>query len=222
MRSLARVSVIVPAYNAAGSLAGAVGSIRAQRCAVDVTVIDDGSTDATAQIARAAGVRVRHQENRGPSAARNAGLAGAEELVAFLDADDLWPAHSLAARLRYLHAHPEIDIVQGHIQDLWPGLGVAGRDRLDPPRTGFNLGCALFRRAVFDAVGPFDESLRTGEDIDLLVRAEAHGHRRHLIPDVTLLYRRRPHRDVGAYRRHVANLAGAIKRTLDARRRRED
>jgi glycosyltransferase involved in cell wall biosynthesis len=216
------VTVIVPAFNAAGALAEAIRSIREQRCAIELVVVDDGSTDDTARVARDGDARVLRQENRGPSAARNAGLAVASApLVAFLDADDLWPLGSLAARIAYLDAHPDAHYVQGRIRDLWPGLAATGGDQLDPPRSGFNVGCALFRRALFDAIGGFDDSRRHGEDVDLLVRAAAHGQRPGRIADVTLIYRRRLYDDVGAYRRHIANLTGAVKRTLDARRRRD-
>jgi len=216
------VTVIVPAFNAADVLAEALRSIGEQRCAVEVVVVDDGSTDATAAVARACGARLLRQDNRGPSATRNAGLAvAATPLVAFLDADDLWPAGSLAARIAYLEAHPDAHYVQGRIRDLWPGLAPTGGDQLDAPRSGFNVGCALFQRALFDTIGFFDESRRHGEDVDLLVRAAAHGQRRGRIADVTLIYRRRLYDEVGAYRRHIANLTGAVKRTLDARRRRD-
>lgn len=219
-----RVSVIVPAFNAESVLAEAIRSVDEQGYDdLEIAIVDDGSTDGTAAVAAALGGRVRclRQENRGPSAARNAGLAAtAGEIVAFLDADDLWPERSLEVRLEFLASKRDCTIVSGRVRDLWPDLLGPGRHQLDPPRAvhSFNVGCALFRRSLFGAIGGFDETLRYGEDVDLLVRAAARGLRRHCLDDVTLIYRRRLADDIGAHRRHIRNLARAVKRTLDDRR----
>ncbi len=219
-----RVSVIVPAFNAETVLVEAIRSVDAQGYGdLEIAIVDDGSTDRTADVAAALGGRVRclRQENRGPSAARNAGLAATTgEIVAFLDADDLWPERSLEVRLEFLARNRDCAIVGGRIRNLWPDLLGPGRHQLDPPRAtySFNVGCALFRRSLFDVIGGFDEALRNGEDVDLLVRAAARGLHRHYLDDVTLIYRRRLADDIGAYRRHILSLTRAVKRTLDDRR----
>jgi hypothetical protein len=193
MRTAAMVSVVIPACDAAEVLGAALASVRAQGEALEVIVVDDGSRDDTARVAVAGGARVLRQANRGPSAARNAGLAVANApLIALLDADDRWPPGSLAARVAALAVAPDAAWVQGRLCDCWPGLGADGGDRLDPRRYGFNLGAALFHRALFDAGGGFDETPRHGEDVDLLVRAAAAGVLRARIAAVTLHYRRRP------------------------------
>ena len=98
------VSVPIPAYNASATLARALDSVAAQRIeGLDVVVVDDGSTDATAAIAAAhplaPGV-IRHEANRGSSAALATALAAARfDRVAFLDADDEWLPGKLAAQL---------------------------------------------------------------------------------------------------------------------------
>ena len=95
MTSPPLVSVIIPSYNYAGFLLHAVSSVLQQRCPqveVEVIVVDDGSTDNTAEVARSFGPDVHYiyQENQGLSAARNAGLHAARgDFIAFLDADDL-------------------------------------------------------------------------------------------------------------------------------------
>lgn len=219
-----RVSVIVPAFNAETVLVEAIQSVDAQGYDdLEIAIVDDGSTDGTADVAAALGGRVRslRQENRGPSAARNAGLAATTgEIVAFLDADDLWPERSLEVRLEFLARNRDCAIVGGRIRDLWPDLLGPGRHQLDSPRAthSFNVGCALFRRSLFDVIGGFDEALRNGEDVDLLVRAAARGLHRHCLDDVTLIYRRRLADDIGGHRRHIRNLARAVKHTLDDRR----
>src|SRR5438045_1880854 len=94
------VSVIIPCYNAAEFLAECLDSVCRQTVPpAEVIVVDDGSTDATAQIARAFGppVRVISQANAGPSAARNRAMDEAQgDWVAFSDADDVWQPNKLA------------------------------------------------------------------------------------------------------------------------------
>ena len=94
------ISCIVPVYNGERYLAETLQSILGQRVGpLEVIVVDDGSTDGTAGVARRFGsaIRVLHQTNAGPAAARNLGLSEARgDFVAFLDADDLWKPDKLA------------------------------------------------------------------------------------------------------------------------------
>ncbi|HEX8070574.1 MAG TPA: glycosyltransferase [Pyrinomonadaceae bacterium] len=105
----APITVIIPAFNAAAFIAEAVAQVRAQTLPVaELLVVDDGSTDRTAELAAAAGARVICQANAGPSAARNAGLrAATQPWVAFLDADDLWRADKLERQWAALALCPE-------------------------------------------------------------------------------------------------------------------
>ena len=115
------ISVIIPACNAARTLDDAITSIRSQRCApMEIILVDDGSTDDTAQVAaRHPDLVVLRQPNRGPAAARNRGiLAAAGEYIAFLDANDLWAPAMLPRLLAMLQEQPATDIVQGLIQRL--------------------------------------------------------------------------------------------------------
>ena len=179
----ARVSVIVPCYNAAPYLPQALASLLAQGPAVwEVIVIDDGSSDGSADIATAFGppVRCHRQENQGISAARNQGLRlAAGDWIAFLDADDLWPADSLGLRLRELAARPELDAVYGRVEAfLSPELSAAEQLRLQPPplsQVGRLAGALLLRRQVFARVGDFDTGFAVGETMDWIARAEEQG-----------------------------------------------
>lgn len=109
------ISVIIPTYDRARYVTGAVASALEQRgVTAEVIVVDDGSTDDT--VARLMPYRDRiryiHQANRGVSAARNAGLRAAEgTYIAFLDSDDIWEPFKLALQIAYLEAHANVDLI---------------------------------------------------------------------------------------------------------------
>ncbi len=109
MSAEARVTVLVPAFNEEAHLAATLASVRAQtRPPFEIVVVDDGSTDRTAEIAEGFGARVVRQANRGISAARNRGLAEARgDYVALLDGDDLWEPERLAWFERARVARPD-------------------------------------------------------------------------------------------------------------------
>ncbi len=184
------VAVVVPCYNAAAHVGSALAAVLAQTCPpVEIVVVDDGSRDSSRDVvAGIAGVRLLAQPNRGAAAARNAGIAATTApLLAFLDADDIWSPDSLAQRLAVLAAG-DADLVYGQIQQC---IGEAGPDapRLGPAQPGRLAGSLLIRRAVFDRVGGFDESLATAETVDWVARAAALGIRSAAC-DAVVLYRR--------------------------------
>jgi glycosyltransferase involved in cell wall biosynthesis len=110
-----RVSVIIPVYNGERYLAAAIQSVLEQTLPPDeIIVVDDGSTDGTAAIvtglagASPLPIHYIHQQNQGPSAARNRGLRAARSgLVAFLDADDIWDLRKQEIQVAYLAANPD-------------------------------------------------------------------------------------------------------------------
>ena len=108
------VSCIVPVFNGERYLAEALDSILAQTYRpVDLIVVDDGSTDGTAQVAAGYGERITYlyQENSGPAAARNKGIDAAQgEFVAFLDADDVWHEEKLARQMVRFDARRELGV----------------------------------------------------------------------------------------------------------------
>lgn len=194
------VSVVIPVYNGERFLASALASVRSQtHPAADVIVVDDGSGDASRQIADKLvpgwpALRVLSQPNAGPSAARNAGLALASgAFVTFLDADDEMTPERIALGMAFLADHPEADLVLGK-QWIEVEDGVAPPDWLRAFQPGLSYPYVLsmlVRHAAFDRVGGFDPALHLAEEIDWLQRARAAGIGIAMIDD--LLLRRRLH-----------------------------
>ncbi|MFC2968277.1 glycosyltransferase [Acidimangrovimonas pyrenivorans] len=184
-----RVSVIVPLYNDADTIAATLDALDAQSGAPDfeVIVVDDGSTDGGDSIA-AGRAQVIRQRNAGPAAARNAGAARARgALLLFLDADCTPPANWVAAlagaidgtgfdavmgTLRAANDGVVPRLVQLEIEDRYRGMSAAkeGVDFIAAP------SCGVVRSA-FQALGGFDAGLRQAEDVDLAYRLASRGHR---------------------------------------------
>lgn len=185
-----RVSVIIPAYNAAGCVRRAVDSVLEQSFQdLELLVVDDGSTDATRAVLAEYGDRLHllAKQNGGPAAARNHGLQHARgEYVAFLDADDYWKTGKLQRQVDLLDARPEIgfcstatEVVDsaGRPAGNWPCRPDAGPlpDILFMHGTvisGSTSG-VLARRHQIEAIGGFDPDLRGFEDPDLWIRLAA-------------------------------------------------
>jgi hypothetical protein len=189
------ISVIIPVFNGAHFLSEAVASIRTQGYPLlEIIVVDDGSSDDLAGAAAALPVQVRlvHQENQGPAAARNLGIRAASGgVIAFLDVDDLWPAQKLAQAFDWLKRHPETDVVIGRAQlHRIEAEGVV--QSLGSPAESFGdyIGAALFRRRAFDQAGLFDPLLRFAEDSDWFARAQHFGVRIDRVDMVMLDVRR--------------------------------
>jgi len=192
------VSVIMPMYNAERFVAQALNSIFAQdHAALDVIVIDDGSTDRSREIVDwyRDRIRVIEQPNSGPAAARNAGLAQMRgEFVAFLDADDLWHPAKLSAQLNEFALDPDLEVSICKIRNFWDGDPAQAESELRrreyvPVMVGIVVQALLVRRSVFDELDGFDTSFRFGEDTDFYVRMSQRGTEGRLI-DKELGYRR--------------------------------
>lgn len=164
------LSVIIPAYNATRYLAAAVASVRPQLAADDeIIVVDDGSSDATAALAAELGATVLRQENLGPAAARNRGIEHARgDLLAFLDADDLWTATKLAVQLPLLH-DPACEAVLGGVANfISPELDEKQQRSLAyaaQQQGTHHIGALLMRRETVARIGLFDRRWRHGEFI---------------------------------------------------------
>ena len=194
------VSVVMPVLDGERFVADAVASVRAQAWPeLELIAVDDGSTDGTAEILvelaadPANRLRVVRTENRGPAAARNHGLRLAHgAFIAFIDADDLWPTGKLEVQMRRFSERPELDVVYGlvEIRDCEGHKGASRRFRNDgQPIIMTNLGSAVFRVTAFARIGGFEESLRSAEDTDWVLRALEVGVRLTVINCVTLIYR---------------------------------
>lgn len=187
-----RISIIIPVHNGEAYIVEAVDSILKQdHSDLEVLVIDDGSTDRTRDsLARFEDrIRVLSQENRGQSAARNAGVRAATGgLIGFLDADDIWTDDHLALMLPHLDETEPYDFVRGHTRFI--RMTEEGLESSEPLFMEALVGACLYRRGVLDAVGPFDESMRAGEDFDWSIRLAESGSREKRLSEATLLYRR--------------------------------
>ena len=219
------VSVVIPVFNGERFLREAVQSVLHQEYSpVEIIVVDDGSTDGTANVARSLGETVRylHQANQGPAAARNRGIEHAQgSLIAFADADDLWPPAKLELQLPYLIRDPRIDIVLGRIQQVLLSETVNGPTRAEEfgePGFSVNLGSAVIRKSVFERVGLFDETMRYSEDVDWFMRAREKGTAIVTIDDVTLFYRQHEQNMTRGKNTSELNVLKALKRSLDRRR----
>lgn len=219
------ISVIIPAYNCERYLRQAVQSVLDQKYPdLEIIIVDDGSTDGTASVAKSfrETVHYLHQPNQGPSAARNRGIERAQgSLIAFADADDLWPAHKFEQQLPYLIRDAKTDIVLGRIQLVQLSETDDGQMRAEEfaePVFSVNLGSAIIRKSVFDRVGLFDETMRYSEDVDWFMRAREAGAAIVTIDAVTLFYCRHEQNMTRGKTISELNLVKALKRSLDRRR----
>jgi len=178
------ISVVIPTYNRGWILREAIDSVLNQDIGdFELIVVDDGSTDDTADILDGYGSAVRtiHQENGGVSAARNSGIAAAKgTYIAFLDSDDLWLPEKLRTQLAFFESHPDALICQ--TEETWIRRGV----RVNPKRrhrkpSGMifepslelclvSPSAVMIHRKLFCRVGLFDEDFRICEDYDMWLR----------------------------------------------------
>lgn len=180
---MVRISAVAPCFNDSAYLAEALESIGAQVRPVDeVIVVDDGSTDGSADLAARLGATVlRHPTNRGEGAARNTGWRAASgDTVAWLDADDTWRPHHLEVVGGLLERHPDAAGAFGAVQCF--GLNdqtIFGHVPTDEPgvvaREAFHNWlhvniAAITRRSALAAVGGFEEHERISVDFDLWLR----------------------------------------------------
>lgn len=191
------VSVVIPAHNSGPYIAPALDSILAQKYRpIEILVVDDGSTDSTAEMVQgyAPEVRLIEQEQRGHPAARNAGIRAASgEFLGFLDHDDLWSPDKLELQIACFERNPELDLVFGHIQNFFtPEMTPDERARLKVPLRplpGLLQGAMLARRRSFDRVGLFCEERSIGDFIDWYGRAMLARMNVEMLPE-TVVYRR--------------------------------
>jgi GT2 family glycosyltransferase len=219
------VSVILPVHNGAQYLKEALESVFRQAYRpLEIIVVDDGSTDETAAIAGGFGKAVRYfrQENAGPAAARNLGIRNAlGSLIAFIDADDLWPEEKLTVQLRCFEFCPKLDIVQGLIRRLQlpdPAQPRAVHFDTDVTFIHTNLGSMLMRRSVFDVIGWFDERLRFHEDTDFWLRAMERNLHVVVQRRLGLIYRIHGRSTTSGKNAQTMGLANVVRRSMLRRR----
>jgi glycosyltransferase involved in cell wall biosynthesis len=229
------VSVIIPVYNGAEFLEEAVSSVRRQEYGpVEIILVDDGSTDATPDVAaRLTGnanafcsISYICQENHGAPAARNRGLERARgQFVTFLDADDLWLVHRLEIQAPLLIEHPDYDVVIGNLQSVRHVAepdGTVTLAALTPPHPALSLATCLIRRSAFERAGVLDERQRYADDVEWLLRAREAGLQLVFHADPVLLYRRHANNITNDTDANIKYVIRALHRSAVRQRRRQD
>ncbi len=231
-----KISAVIPAYNAKAVVGRAIESVLAQsRPADEIIVVDDGSTDATADTVRAFGEKVIiiRRENGGASAARNAGIERASgDWIAFLDADDEWTPDRLGLQERFLTERPELKWVTGNYYFQQGDQGrVAAKETGDyavVQQAGGDLpfydcflagllgwtGTLLVRRDLLLEAGGFSPGQARYNDIDMWFRCAFLSEQIGVIPEPLGVY----HTDIAdsITKRHVAaeHMAQMLRRTV--------
>lgn len=202
-----KITVLIPAYNAAQTLSQTLDSLLAQTLQdFNVVVVNDASSDATLSIAH--GYREKMaltvldlKENSGVAGALNQGLAQIEApYIARIDADDLARPERLAVQYAFMEEHPHIDVCSTALELFYPN-GERPNVVVSKPREDATIktellrwpsmshGASLFRKTFFDDVGVFDVRLDYAEDYDLWVRGALLGKCYTNLPDALTLYR---------------------------------
>jgi len=221
------ISVVIPTYNSASYLQEALESVSQQTVAVDeIIVVDDGSTDETHQVIQSFDVTYLYQKNAGAAAARNAGVAAVQgELIAFLDADDLWLPTKIEQQVSLLTNEPTIDMVFGHIEHfLSPDVADSVGKKLYCPTEAIPAylpTTMMVRTQSWHTVGDLDGSWQVGEFINWYLLAQERGLQSHMLPAVVA--RRRLHRtNQGVVKREDRrDYLHILKARLDRKRRQE-
>jgi glycosyltransferase involved in cell wall biosynthesis len=196
MTEVMPVSVVIPAYNSEEFIGEAISSALAQTLPVsEIIVVDDGSSDRTAELAEQSGAFVIRQEHGGISVARNAGIRAAKhEWIAFLDADDTWEPQKIEYQLAAIRRYPDVGLVSCDLRQWRHGSPVSeivsdvanvadnnapmvyipqaqGAFLID--RMSYNSPTMLIRRELLLSVGLFDEQVRYVEGVECYLRVIA-------------------------------------------------
>jgi glycosyltransferase involved in cell wall biosynthesis len=177
-----RVAVIVPLYNRARFIGSALDSLieQSDACDLSIIVVDDGSTDESPEIVhqymlRHSMIKMVSTRNQGVTKARNVGLSCIPEdagFVTFLDSDDISPPGRFAKDLQVFEDQPEIQFTYGLItlSELLDEQGEPDPHAKQVTVRGISLTAGIYRKALIDRIGRFDESLVQSEDTDYLLR----------------------------------------------------
>ena len=223
------VSVILPVFNAGKYLAAAIESIQAQNYRpLEIIVVDDGSTDDSADVARSFGATVRYysQANAGAATARNRGVEMSQgAYLSFLDADDLWVADKLSRQMAILANDPALNMAFGHVQQFYsPELDEETRKKTDLPKDpmpGYHVGTMLLSREDFLRVGPFEPSLKMGEFIDWHAKAKEKNLKGFMMPEVVMKRRIHTNNMTVRERENQMDYVRILKAALDRKRKQE-
>jgi glycosyltransferase involved in cell wall biosynthesis len=179
------ISVVIPMFNASGTISRAIGSVFQQSVVpIEIIVVDDGSIDDGAEVIRMSfqGIKIVSQSNLGGSAARNAGiLTATSEWIAFLDADDIWLPNHLETLANIIRQYPQVHVASTAFQRWKPGTSFKVHqkkikcgviDYFKEQSKGLGVvhsSTVLIKRESFNEIGYFSE-LKIGEDLDMWER----------------------------------------------------
>jgi GT2 family glycosyltransferase len=196
--SLPSVSVVVPVFNRDELVAESIHSVQTEAgVAVEINVVDDGSTDTTPDVVRKvarsdARVRLVRSPHAGPAAARNVGVAVARgEYLTFVDSDDLCPAGRIRRQVEKLAGRPDVTAVVGAVL-FFEEFEATGAPRRDPRHVPFHnaaLQSTTLRTDDFRGFGPLDETLGFAEDVDFFLRLLEADSRLILESEIACFYR---------------------------------
>jgi glycosyltransferase involved in cell wall biosynthesis len=218
------ISVIVPVHHGAGFLSEALRSVKSQTLPADeIIVVDDGSSDESADIVRRAhpDVVLIRQPGAGAAAARNAGALRARcEALAFLEHDDVWLPERNAALLHAWGANPEADVICGAFSLLVePGTSDDERLRLaEGGQAPFLVRALMIRRSCWLALGGMQSEGDCAEDLDLYLRLSEAGANILRIDAATLIYRMHGANQSGAPARNSGALLSTLRAAIQRRR----
>ncbi len=190
------ISVIIPTYNTELYLEEALESIQNQDYPnIEIIVVDDGSTDNTAEILKKYDVQYYYQKNNGVSSAMNSGFELAKgEYIASLDADDLWNSNKLSLQMKMFEEDSNLEIVFCHVkQFVCPKINLLdtqlsiSKDKAI--MKGFSSIAMLIKEESFKKIGNFNESYKYGDFIEWFGRAQDKNVK-YTIHDNILAYRR--------------------------------
>ena len=228
MKETPLVSVIIPVFNYDRFLAEAIECVLSQTYRnIEVIVVDDGSTDGSAEVAKSfaeRGVRYSYQENAGIGPARNTGVAMAQgEYFAFLDADDRWPPEKIERQLEAFGNDLALEMVFGQAVQLHHGPEwEAGVNDNKLPASGMVPGIIpgtmIVKRDAFLRVGNFPGGIKVGEFIDWYGRAVQLHIRSLTLPDLFLFRRIHDSNQGIRERQSISDYARVLKASLDRRR----
>ncbi|MEN8221980.1 MAG: glycosyltransferase family A protein [Acidobacteriota bacterium] len=220
------VSVIVPAYNSK-YIRETLNSILDQTYEnIEIIVVNDGSTDNTADIVSGfKNVRLISTDNRGAAAARNTGLNICKgDMISFLDSDDIWIKEKTERQVGFLLNKKDCDVFYGRFENFFhEGAEIPPfivREKFLDPENGrlMTLGSMMIRRGIIGIVGDFNVDLRTGEDLDWIIKVKDKG--LNVVSDDKVVLRRRLHDSNLSYESfsNKSNLLKMIKSSLDRKR----
>lgn len=225
------ISIIIPVYNAESYIKKTIQSVLNQTYRpVEIIVVDDGSTDQSAENIRQfqqPEVKYHFQSNLGAASARNRGIELAKgEYLSFLDADDLWLPNKLELQMRSFQKHPELDMVFGHIKQFRSQeLNAVEHLETDLEKKdipGISICTMLIKMKSYKRVGLFEIQWRIGEFLDWYAKAKEMGLKSHMLKEIVTM--RRIHTDnLGIRERQAqADYLHILKKTIDRRRNKND